>query len=113
MEKQSWTLLRVCVLMHARTRTHTHTHTHTNPVVGRQCYLLLTVTAKIPRWLGGKESTCQRRRHRRCVQSLGQKDPLEEEIVTPSSILAWRTPWTEELRATVHGVEKYQTRLRG
>ena len=30
------------------------------------------------------------------VQSLGQKDPLEKEIATHSSILAWRIPWTEE-----------------
>ena len=30
------------------------------------------------------------------VQSLGQEDPLEEEMATFSSILAWKTPWTEE-----------------
>ena len=30
------------------------------------------------------------------VQSLGQKDPLEEEMATHSSILAWRISWTEE-----------------
>ena len=30
------------------------------------------------------------------VQSLGRKDPLEKEMATYSSILAWRTPWTEE-----------------
>ena len=30
------------------------------------------------------------------VQSLGQKDPLEEEMATHSSILAWRIPWIEE-----------------
>ena len=30
------------------------------------------------------------------VQSLGWKDPLEEEMATHSSILAWRIPWTEE-----------------
>ena len=30
------------------------------------------------------------------VQSLGQGDPLEEEMATYSSILAWRIPWTEE-----------------
>ena len=30
------------------------------------------------------------------VQSLGQDDPLEEEMVTHASILAWRIPWTEE-----------------
>ena len=30
------------------------------------------------------------------VQSLGQEDPVEKEMATHSSILAWRTPWTEE-----------------
>ena len=30
------------------------------------------------------------------VQSLGQKDPVEKEQATHSSILAWRIPWTEE-----------------
>ena len=30
------------------------------------------------------------------VQSLGQEEPLEEEMATHSSILAWRIPWTEE-----------------
>ena len=30
------------------------------------------------------------------VQSLDQEDPLEEGKATHSSILAWRTPWTEE-----------------
>ena len=30
------------------------------------------------------------------VGSLGQEDPLEEEMTAHSSILAWRIPWTEE-----------------
>ena len=30
------------------------------------------------------------------VRSLGREDPLEEEMTTRSSILAWRIPWTEE-----------------
>ena len=30
------------------------------------------------------------------VQSLGQEDPLEKEMATQSSILAWEIPWTEE-----------------
>ena len=30
------------------------------------------------------------------VQFLGQEDPLEKEMATHSSILAWKTPWTEE-----------------
>ena len=30
------------------------------------------------------------------VQSLGWEDPLEKGMVTDSSILAWKIPWTEE-----------------
>ena len=30
------------------------------------------------------------------VQSLGQEDPLEKEVATHSSILAWKIPWTED-----------------
>ena len=30
------------------------------------------------------------------VRSLGQEHPLEEDMATLSSILAWRIPWTEE-----------------
>ena len=30
------------------------------------------------------------------VSSLGREDPLEKEMVTHSSILAWKIPWTEE-----------------
>ena len=30
------------------------------------------------------------------VQFLGLKDSLEKEMATPSSVLAWRIPWTEE-----------------
>ena len=44
--------------------------------------------------------------------SLGQENPLEEEMTTHSSILAWEIPWTEEPRwATVYGVTKSQTHL--
>ena len=41
---------------------------------------------------------------KRQVRSLGQEDALEEGMATHSSILAWRTPWTEEpggLQSTV------------
>ena len=39
------------------------------------------------------------------VQSLGQKDLLEKEMVTHPSILAWKIPWAEETGGlhTVHG----------
>ena len=47
------------------------------------------------------------------VQSLGQEGPLEKEMVTHSSILAWRIPWTEKPGRlhTVHGAAKSRTRL--
>jgi len=38
------------------------------------------------------------------VRSLGREDPLEKEMATHSSILAWRIPWTEE--PTIHRVTK-------
>ena len=38
------------------------------------------------------------------VQSLGGEDPLEEEMATHSSILAWKIPWTGAWWATVLGV---------
>ena len=31
------------------------------------------------------------------VLSVGQEDPLEKEVATHSSLLAWEIPWTEEL----------------
>ena len=46
------------------------------------------------------------------VRSLGWDDPLEKEMATHASILAWKIPWTEEpgrLQST--GSQKSQTRL--
>ena len=39
---------------------------------------------------------CLPARRETWVQSLGREDPLEKEMATHSSILAWRIPWTEE-----------------
>jgi len=47
------------------------------------------------------------------IRSLGWKDPLEEEMVTHSSILAWRFLWTEESGGLqVMGLQKSQTLLK-
>ena len=48
-----------------------------------------------------------------CVQSLGREDPLEKEMATYSSILAWKIPWTEDAGGlhTAHGSQS-QTQLR-
>ena len=48
------------------------------------------------------------------VQSLGGEDPLEEEMATHSSILAWEIPWTEEpggLQSTGSQSQKQLKRL--
>ena len=45
--------------------------------------------------------------------SLGREDPLEEEMATHSSILAWEIPWTEEPdRKQSMGLQKHRTPLR-
>ena len=46
------------------------------------------------------------------VRSLGREDPLEKEMATHSSILAWKIPWTEEPgRLQSMGSQKSRTRL--
>ena len=45
------------------------------------------------------------------VQFPGWKDPLEEEMATHSSILAWKIPWTEEPGGYSSGGYESQTQL--
>ena len=60
----------------------------------RQVFLQkLTKVIGLLRRLSGKESTCNAGD---TGWSLGKEDPLEEEMATHSSILAWRIPWTEK-----------------
>ena len=49
---------------------------------------------RLPWWLSGRESACQDRRWG--VDPLDWEDPLEKDMSTHSSILAWALPWTEE-----------------
>ena len=47
------------------------------------------------------------------VQSLGREDPLEEDMASHSSIIAWKIPWTEESSGLQSvGVTKSRTQLR-
>ena len=59
---------------------------------------------RLPWWLRGKESACQCRRH--------GFDPWVGKIAwtTPSSILAWEIPWSEE-PGELHGAAKESSRL--
>ena len=70
---------------------------HSNPKV-RQCQKML----KLPHNCTDLTLVAQRLKHlpvmqETWVRSLGQEDPLEKEMATHSSILAWRIPWMEEL----------------
>ena len=69
------------------------------------------VTVSLGFFPGGSVVKNPPTKQEKCVQSLGQEDPLENEMATASSILTWEIPWTRSLAATVHGVSKSWTRL--
>ena len=50
----------------------------------------------LPQWLSGKKKKNPSAVPEMQVRSLGQEDPLEEEMATHSSFLAWDIPWREE-----------------
>ena len=52
------------------------------------------MTPGLPQWHSGKRIRLPMQET--WLQSLGWEDPLEEEMATCSSILAWEIPWTEE-----------------
>ena len=69
----------------------------TGPAV--EINLLRFVEAKgSPGGTSGEEPACQCRKHKRHWFDpwVNGEDPLEKEMATHSSILAWRIPWTEE-----------------
>ena len=76
------------------------------------CFSLFLLRNKksrgLPRWLSCERICLQ---CRRCgFEPWVGKIPLEEEMVTHSSILAWKIPWTKE-SGRLHGVTKSQTWL--
>ena len=62
-----------------------------------------------PWWQSGKDSPCQ---CGRWLWSLGWEVPLEKEMATHSSILAWEIPWTEEHGGLQSSVAKSHTWLK-
>ena len=63
--------------------THTHTHTHTYSI-----YIQASLVAQTINNLPTMQEAW--------VLDLGQENPLEKEMATHSSILAWRNPWSEK-----------------
>ena len=69
----------------------THSAKYMLLIWGISCFLSLlwaSLVSQIVKNLPGIQETW--------VQSLGLEDPLEKGMATPSNILAWRIPWTEE-----------------
>ena len=68
--------------------------------------LVFSICQGLPWWLNGKESPCK------WILSLSQEDPLEKEVASHSSILAWEIPWTEQPGGLQSMGLQSQTRLR-
>ena len=62
--------------------------------VTRSFYLEMSLNISLPCWLRWQGICLQCRRP--VFHPLGWEEPLEKEMATHSSILAWRIPWTEE-----------------
>jgi len=75
--------------------------------------LLISINLQIKRgFLGGSLVRNPPAKQETQVQSLGGEDPLEKEMATYFSILAWEIPWTEELDGLQSvGLQKSQTQL--
>ena len=68
-------------------------------------YGLLKVTSLVAQTVKHLPTTWETR-----VRSLGREDPLEKEMATHSSILAWEIPWTEEPgRIQSMGLQEWDT----
>ena len=67
--------------------THTHTHTYTHTYIHTQASLVAQRVKNLPAVQETQETW---------VQSLGWEDPLEEEMATHFSIIAWGIQWTKE-----------------
>ena len=57
------------------------------------CFLVWVLVTGFPGGSDSKESPIM---EETWIQFLGREDPMEEDMATHSSILAWRIPWTEE-----------------
>ena len=62
-------------------------------IITLKLLLICMTTSDFP---GGSDGKASAYNARDWVQSLGREDPLEKEMATHSSILAWRIPWMEE-----------------
>ena len=91
------------------THTHTHTHTHTlSPLLKKKCKKYFTFIISYPASPVAQLVKNLPAIQETGVRSLGWEDPMEKEMATHSSILAWKIPWTEKPGPlqSVHGVSR-------
>ena len=63
---------------------------------GKKSLFTVWYPRNFPGGARGNKSAYQGRRRKTRVRSLGQEEPVEKEMATHSSILAWKFPGTEE-----------------
>ena len=87
----------VCIYMYMCVYIYTHTHIHIYTHVCIYIYICMYVyTHTHTGFSGGSAEKNLPTMQEMQVRSLGWEDPLEKEMATHSSIIAWRIPWTEE-----------------
>ena len=83
----------------SRTRLSDWAELRTLPSIKHSCYFMYSMVLFFPNiraFLVAQMIKILPEMQETQVQSLGQEDPLEKEMATHSSILAWRIPWTDE-----------------
>ena len=75
-------------------------------------YINISKGRMLPQKLSGKESACSAENGETWVPFVGLEYFLEDGMVTHSSFLAWRTPWTEETGGLVYKVANIQRQLK-
>ena len=88
-DREAW-----CTAVHGSQRVRHDWATKLNWTVQTTIFKIDKPQRGLPWWLSGKESTCQCRRHG--FNPWVRKLPLEKEMATHASTLAWEIPWTEE-----------------
>ena len=81
-------------------------------IASNSVLMIVSQPVLFPGGTSGKKPAANAGDIRMWVRSLGQEDPLEKEMATHPSNMAWRTPWTEKPgRIQSMGSQKSQTRL--
>ena len=104
--------VRTCACIHTHKHTHTHTQSshycpHGQQMEGKECRRFWSKSGHLWASLVAQAVKNPPAMQEAQIESLDQKDPLEKEMATHSSSLAWRIPMDRGTwRAIVHGAQR-------